>query len=418
MTNTANNFKDAEDVPLPSSDEESSEESCIEDDDTCTRFELEQYFQQKYRIHDETAVTLKKNYILSLDKNDSLTRLAAGLSDGSVHLFDISSERGLSYSTPDCIAPPPCIDPKNRFTICGVRFVDETPNLLLVGTTNGLVRLFDLRTPGEVGRFENNPATEAEAAAMPKNIVCFDRNSNSRVLCVGTEQHHSNVYLLFYDLRERKQMGGYFDSHQDDVTTLRFHPQNPDLLCSGSTDGLINIFDLQKTIEDDALLQTLNTESSVHKVNWHKNVYDKDIISCITHTNDFKMYECEEADLVADFDRAKITESIKRKTPANCNLIDCHNMADGGVFLLTGSNINKGEIMRSLLVQNKQLLPGVDFQGNKQIVRESVFDINSNILITAGESGIVTLWSPQNSSKSSNSNLKAKTKKSNKATPY
>lgn len=74
--------------------------------------------------------------------------------------------------------------------------------------------------------------------------------------------------------------------------------------------------------------------------------------------------------------------------------------------------------MRSLMVQNKQLLPGVDFQGNKQIVRESVFDVNSNILITAGESGIVTLWSPQITANSSTSNLKAKKKKSNKTTPY
>lgn len=81
----------------------------------------------------------------------------------------------------------------------------------------------------------------------------------------------------------------------------------------------------------------------------HKNVYDKDIISCITHTNDFKLYECEEGDLIAEFERAKITECIKRKTAANCNLIDCHNMADGGVFLLTGSNLNKGFVLYKFL---------------------------------------------------------------------
>lgn len=164
--------------------------------------------------------------------------------------------------------PPSCDDPSKRISICGVRFVDESPNLLLIGTTNGLVRLFDLRTQYEAGCFEHIPETEAEAAYAPRNIVCFDRNSNSRILSVGTEQHHGNVFLLFYDIRERKQMGGYFDCHQDDVTTLRFHPQNPDILCSGSTDGLINIFDLQKVNEDDALQTTLNTVSSVHKVNW------------------------------------------------------------------------------------------------------------------------------------------------------
>ncbi|TMW45164.1 hypothetical protein DOY81_009766 [Sarcophaga bullata] len=118
MTKTRNIFTEADDVPLPSSDEEeSSEESAIDDDDTCTPFELEQSFQQKYMIHDETAVISKKTYI-SLAKDDSFTRLAAGLSDGSVHIFDISSERGLSYSTPDCLTPPPSSkDPAKRTSI-------------------------------------------------------------------------------------------------------------------------------------------------------------------------------------------------------------------------------------------------------------------------------------------------------------
>lgn len=54
---------------MPSSDEESNEEP-LKDDNTCTPFELEQYFQQKYSIHDETVVNLKKNYILSLAKDE------------------------------------------------------------------------------------------------------------------------------------------------------------------------------------------------------------------------------------------------------------------------------------------------------------------------------------------------------------
>lgn len=74
--------------------------------------------------------------------------------------------------------------------------------------------------------------------------------------------------------------------------------------------------------------------------------------------------------------------------------------------------------MRSLMVQNKQLLPLVDFQGNKQIVRESVYEKNSNILITAGECGIITLWTPQTTVSVGASNLKARKKKSTKSTPY
>lgn len=58
-------------------------------------------------------------------------------------------------------------------------------------------------------------------------------------------------------------MGAYSDSHDDDVTQVKFHPENKDILASGSTDGLVNIFNVSESSEDDALQMTLNTESSV-----------------------------------------------------------------------------------------------------------------------------------------------------------
>lgn len=141
--------------------------------------------------------------------------------------------------------------------------MDETTNLLLVGSTNGLVRLFDLRAQKEQARFENNLR-----GTDTSKISSFDRNANSRVLCTGTEQINGEAFLIFYDMRVQKCMGSFFESHQDDVTAIRFHPLNPDTMASGSTDGLINIFDLKETDEEDAILTTINTESSVHKLNW------------------------------------------------------------------------------------------------------------------------------------------------------
>lgn len=393
---------ESEDVFLPSSDEETAS-----DDDTFTEEYLEQYFQHKYKIHDQTVVASKHIYVLSIAKDHSLTCLAAGLSDGSVRLFDISSERGLY------ITAPRTTDIKNSPCICGVRFFDETPNLLLVGTTNGLVRLIDLRTENEVTRFKYD-------SKYSQNILCFDYNSNSSVLCMGTERRADCVYMLFYDVRERKQINCYSESHYDDVTSLKFHPQKPNLLCSGSTDGLINIFDLKETNEDDALLHVINTESSVHKMNWHKDKYNKDAISCITHMHDFKLYD-DECDLVTEFKRAQITDTIKSSKQSD--LIDCHNIGNGDIFLLAGTNGRDGSILRSLRFKNNQLLPFANFEGNKQIIRDSILDVNSNVLITAGEKGIVTLWTPQTrdlttSNNSDSSELKMKTKKSNKVKPY
>lgn len=80
---------------------------------------------------------------------------------------------------------------------------------------------------------------------------------------------------MFWDIRYKKHeihyplssklnfLGGYWESHTDDITWLAFHPTMENALTSGSTDGLINIFDLKKSSEDEALKHSLNTESSV-----------------------------------------------------------------------------------------------------------------------------------------------------------
>ena len=66
------------------------------------------------------------------------------------------------------------------------------------------------------------------------------------------------------------------------------------------------------------------------------------MISCITHTHDLKLYDCEEGDLLQEFERSEITKACKRKNPANCNVIDAHSTSNDDVFLLAGTNFNKG----------------------------------------------------------------------------
>lgn len=95
---------------------------------------------------------------------------------------------------------------------------------------------------------------------------------------------------------------------------MKFHSKNPDLILSGSTDGLICVFDISQTDEDDALLCTLNTESSVGNINWHETALGKNLVSCITHTNDFQLYNAEDfddAELLKSFDRETVTQHMK-----------------------------------------------------------------------------------------------------------
>lgn len=207
-----------------------------------------------------------------------------------------------------------------------------------------------------------------------KLLTCFDINSNDSILCAGTEHSQSESYLLFFDTRQRSSLGVYQESHRDDLTQIKFHTTAQNLLASGSTDGLINVFNISETTEDDALQYCLNTENSVQTLNWHPTSDpNKNRISCITHTNDFHLYDVEESEEIVKFKRDDITNLIKRKSSNECYLVNCHTTGNSDVLLVAGSNYKKGECLRTLTLHGKDFLPRNNLGDNKQIVRCSFY---------------------------------------------
>jgi SEL1 protein len=79
----------------------------------------------------------------------------------------------------------------------------------------------------------------------------------------------------------------YIESHSDDVTELQFHPTQPQIILSGSTDGLVNIYNTTITDEEEALHQTINHGHSIHHANF---LNDVDIFA-LSHDEKFSMYE-------------------------------------------------------------------------------------------------------------------------------
>lgn len=131
------------------------------------------------------------------------------------------------------------------------------------------------------------------------------------MLCAGTELQGGDAYAMFFDVRKPSLLGAYWESHSGDICSVRFHHENPDLIASGSTDGLINVYDISKSCEDDAFEYCLNTESSVANLKWHRNANDKDVLSCITHTQDLHLYDVNESELIVSYTRNTITDSLK-----------------------------------------------------------------------------------------------------------
>lgn len=46
--------------------------------------------------------------------------------------------------------------------------------------------------------------------------------------------------------------------------------------------------------------------------------------------------------MISEFNRTIITNSIKRKSVDDCNLINCHNLSENSILMLVSSNFNKG----------------------------------------------------------------------------
>ena len=78
----------------------------------------------------------------------------------------------------------------------------------------------------------------------------------------------------------------YIESHSDDVTDLQFHPSRRQTLLSGSTDGLLNIYNTTIIDEEEAILQTINHGHSIHHANF---LSDVDIFA-LSHDENLSMY--------------------------------------------------------------------------------------------------------------------------------
>jgi hypothetical protein len=71
------------------------------------------------------------------------------------------------------------------------------------------------------------------------------------------------------------------------VSQLQFHPSQAQILLSGSTDGLVNIYNTTISDEEDALHQTINHSHSIHHASF---LSDVDIYA-LSHDEKLSMYE-------------------------------------------------------------------------------------------------------------------------------
>ncbi|SMN22213.1 similar to Saccharomyces cerevisiae YNL035C Putative protein of unknown function with similarity to proteins containing WD-40 domains [Maudiozyma saulgeensis] len=173
--------------------------------------------------------------------------LLTSLSNGEVHLLDWKTHKTITtIKTGDV--------PINKLKIINNDFNNES---LFATASLDSVKIFDIRSKNCIATLHND-----------KNSPFLSLDSRDDRLACGTELSGVDAELFIYDIRNFDiPSRALVDSHHDDITDIKFHPSDKNILLSGSTDGYTNIYDLTEEEEDDALHQVINY-ASIHSCGW------------------------------------------------------------------------------------------------------------------------------------------------------
>ncbi|OWB80273.1 hypothetical protein B5S32_g4534 [[Candida] boidinii] len=250
--------------------------------------------------------------------------------------------------------------------------------------------------------YENLVATCARDSVKIWDFRCYNSgavstltgDSNSNFLSVdsrhgfiagGSELQGVDAELHIWDMRaNNKPVRVFKDSHHDDITEIRFHPTNKDLLLSGSTDGYVNIYDLIIDEEDDALHQVINF-GSIHSANFlsNKRIYT------LSHIETLGIHELN--DKSDELTEPKPIEFGDLRSSWDCEyVVDIYPSG----YAACGSN-SKNELKLFSFNSKEEkfdLNNPITFKGahGDEVVRSVV--CNGDVVYTGGEDSTIKIW--------------------------
>ncbi|XP_060118741.1 WD repeat-containing protein 89 isoform X2 [Heteronotia binoei] len=330
-----------------------------------------------------SALTKDPTYLLDIDisRGEGSHLVAVSHSSKSIGIYDRETLNLLrEYSS-------------HPGLLSGVRFGHEHADMLFSACSDGTVKCWDTRSAG------SEPAQLF--CGYPLNVfISFDVNCNDLIVCAGTEKVEEDVFMAFWDARggtssipsSKSPLGVYSESHNDDITNICFHPSQPNLVISGSTDGLVNIFDINQESEDDALTSTCNSGSSVSFVGWSGKDFRQ--VYCLTHDEGFSWWDLAQLDTEEPITRLQIPDTREAaslgKIELNYLIGGLYHEKSDHLFILGGTSTGS---LHLLGCGTNGLNPVGTLQGgHSATIRSFYWNMKDNSLLTGGEDAQLLLW--------------------------
>ncbi|CAN6355814.1 unnamed protein product [Urochloa humidicola] len=192
-------------------------------------------------------------------------------------------------------------------------------------SSDGTVRAWDTRNFKQISALRGSASQEMFTFSFG--------GSSGNLLAAG-----SNAQVLLWDWRNSKQVACLEESHMDDVTQVKFAPNQQSKLISAAVDGLVCVFDTDGDIdEDNHLLSVMNAETSVAKVGFFGNMYQK--LWCLTHIETLSVWDWNDGSRELNLEDARSLATDKWNLDHVDYFVDCHySLPDDRLWLIGGTS--------------------------------------------------------------------------------
>uniref|UniRef100_A0A6A7G1F7 WD repeat-containing protein 89 n=1 Tax=Hirondellea gigas TaxID=1518452 RepID=A0A6A7G1F7_9CRUS len=373
------------------------------DRDTCSESEIAEIFPLHYQVKKKTQLSESfqdSNTCVRLVADNKEANLAAASKKGEITLVNVDTATKMATFS------------AHTSEVTSLKFCPVNSNLLYSSSLDNTVKVWDLRSNNSEQSYQY---TEEDCNSM--EFTCLDVNSSGEFLCAGTSLlNEESAYLIFWDARNNKKtLGGYSESHSDDITHLKFHPSKRHILASGAMDNLINVYDIVKPSEADAFSHCIDFGTTPDYISWDRHSSHSSKLFAVNYPQQVQYWDIDGTKPIADLSAKRLCKAMKRQRPEQCHFISLNYDSDLNPMLMVSSNLScesqQDACIRTITYnrEKNRVKPHAVFElkGNKSVqVYDSVFLPTTEVFVTL-ESGCLRYWGSQGQKRSQQNSLNA-----------